>query len=76
MKRSSLDVPGPDSTVVADTINGSPQGKGNDSDGSEKRDSGSRVGTKFVGGKRVPSTPPQEGTPPRGVTLEDKPMDD
>lgn len=74
-KRASLDVPGPESVAIAEVANGSPQGKGNDSDG-EKRDSGSRIGTKFVGGKRVPSTPSPEGTPTRGVTLEDKPMDD
>ena len=32
-------------------------------------------GTRFVGGRRVPSSPPDESAP-RGVTLEDKPMDD
>lgn len=41
----------------------------------EKRDSFPRTGARFVGGKRVPATPPQEPTP-RGVTLEDKPMED
>ena len=78
VKRQSLDVPGPEgSTPVSETVNGSPQRKVTaDTDTSEKHDSGSRVGTKFVGGKRVPGTPPQEHTPPRGVTLEDKPMDD
>ncbi|KAK2598956.1 Rho-GTPase-activating protein 8 [Conoideocrella luteorostrata] len=75
-KRTSLDVPGPESGAIDEAVNGSPQGKGTDSDGSEKRDSGSRVGAKFVGGKRVPNSPPLDGTPTRGVTLEDKPMDD
>ncbi|GAO17010.1 uncharacterized protein UV8b_03180 [Ustilaginoidea virens] len=76
IKRASLDVPGPDGGAVADTANGSPQRRGSINDGSERRDSGPRVGTKFVGGKRVPSSPPLDGTPARGVTLEDKPMDD
>ncbi|KAG8413235.1 Rho-GTPase-activating protein 8 [Metarhizium acridum] len=76
LKRSSLDVPALDGAAPPDGANGSPQGKSTDSDGSDKRDSGSRVGTKFIGGKRVPGTPPQESTPSRGVTLEDKPMDD
>ncbi|KAG5951291.1 hypothetical protein E4U53_003429 [Claviceps sorghi] len=83
-KRTSLDVPGTDGGAIAEAINGShgshgsPKSKGNDSDG-DKRDSGSRIGTKFVGGKRVLSTPPLDEThetPTRGVTLEDKPMDD
>lgn len=34
-----------------------------------------RATAKFVGGQRVPATPPQESVS-RGVTLEDKPMDD
>ncbi|KFG85288.1 Rho-GTPase-activating protein 8 [Metarhizium anisopliae] len=76
LKRSSLDVPALDGGPPSDGVNGSSQGKSTDSDGSDKRDSGSRVGTKFIGGKRVPGTPPQESTPSRGVTLEDKPMDD
>ncbi|KID77582.1 Rho-GTPase-activating protein 8 [Metarhizium brunneum] len=76
LKRSSLDVPALDGGPPSDGVNGSPQGKSTDSDGSDKRDSGSRAGTKFIGGKRVPGTPPQESTPSRGVTLEDKPMDD
>ncbi|KAG5979860.1 hypothetical protein E4U55_004694 [Claviceps digitariae] len=75
-KRTSLDVPGSESSsVIAEIVNDSPKGKGNDSDG-DKRDSGIRVGTKFVGGKRMPSSPPLDDTPTRGVTLEDKPMDD
>ena len=32
-------------------------------------------GTRFVGGRRVPSSPPDDSAP-RGVTLEDKAMDD
>ncbi|POR33994.1 Rho-GTPase-activating protein 8 [Tolypocladium paradoxum] len=80
IKRSSLDVPGPEGIAsAADAVNGSSQAtKTTDSEtGSEKRDSGGRVGTKFVAGKRVPASPPQEVEPaPRGVTLEDKPMDD
>lgn len=75
-KRTSLEVPGSESGTVSEAVNGSPpKSKANDSD-ADKRDSGSRVGTKFVGGKRVPSTPPSDGTLTRGVTLEDKPMDD
>ncbi|OAQ77643.1 RhoGAP and Fes/CIP4 domain-containing protein [Purpureocillium lilacinum] len=78
IKRSSLDVPGPDGAANGDASNGAPQvPKSTDSEsGSEKRDSGGRVGTKFVGGRRVPASPPSESTPARGVTLEDKPMDD
>jgi hypothetical protein len=75
LKRSSLDVPGLEGTPVGDAVNGSSQAKSPDSDGSDKRDSGSRIGTKFVGGKRVPGTPPGDSTPPRGITLEDRPMD-
>lgn len=82
IKRSSLDVPDPEASVsasAADAVNGSSQAaKSSGSEtGSEKRDSGGRVGTKFVAGKRVPASPPQEAEPAtRGVTLEDKPMDD
>ncbi|TWU77519.1 hypothetical protein ED733_007303 [Metarhizium rileyi] len=76
LKRSSLDVPGPESAAVIDMINGSATAKSTDSDGSDKRDSGSHIGAKFIGGKRVPGTPPQDSTAHRGVTLEDKPMDD
>ena len=85
IKRSSLDVPDPESSAsaaaAADGVNGLSQttkSSGSDT-ASEKRDSGGRVGTKFVAGKRVPASPPQEvevEPTPRGVTLEDKPMDD
>ena len=83
IKRSSLDVPDPEGSIstaaAADVVNGTSQASkttGSET-GSEKRDSGGRVGTKFVAGKRVPASPPQEAEPaPRGVTLEDKPMDD
>lgn len=77
VKRSSLDVPATDGNGGADGANGTPQGpKSTDSEsGSEKRDSGSRIGTKFVAGRRIPASPPQASAP-RGVTLEDKPMDD
>ncbi|KAG5946886.1 hypothetical protein E4U59_002674 [Claviceps monticola] len=75
-KRTSLEVPGSESGTISEAVNSSPpKSKANDSDG-DKRDSGSRIGTKFVGGKRVPNTPPPDGTLTRGVTLEDKPMDD
>ncbi|KYK54321.1 Rho-GTPase-activating protein 8 [Drechmeria coniospora] len=80
MKRSSLDVPAAEGIANADgAVNGSAQPpKMSDSDSSsDRRDSGGRVGTgtKFVGGRRVPASPPHETTH-RGVTLEDKPMDD
>ncbi|KAK5993179.1 Rho-GTPase-activating protein 8 [Cladobotryum mycophilum] len=76
IKRSSLEVPGPDgsaATTAGDAVNGSSAASEAVPD---KRDSISRgPGTKFVGGRRVAATPPRESSP-RGVTLEDKPMDD
>jgi hypothetical protein len=79
VKRVSL---GPDAAAAAaanlDGVNDSEQHESEASagpEGHEKKDSASWSGTKFVGGRRVPSSPPSESTP-RGVTLEDKPMDD
>lgn len=80
---SALEVPGSEGVGLAiDTTNGSLQAsKTADAEvAGEKRDSGGRPGAKFVGGKRVAavsslSTPPPEAGP-RGVRLEDKPMDD
>lgn len=80
LNRGSLEVPSHEgSASPPDNANGSP-GKAADADtGRERTDSigkpNAGTGTKFVGGRRVPSTPPQDSSP-RGVTLEDKPMDD
>ncbi|KAM4055938.1 rhoGAP domain-containing protein [Hirsutella rhossiliensis] len=73
LKRTSLDVPSED----GDVANGSPQAsKTIDVEAAVETPSGNRTSTtKFVGGKRIPTSPPQEPAP-RGVTLEDKPMDD
>jgi hypothetical protein len=86
VKRTSLEVPGPE----GEAINGTSAGTGTDSpskltesinaadfSGDNKRDSWS--GTKFVGGKRVPATPsspPHDSPSIRGVTLEDRAIDD
>lgn len=75
LKRASLEVPGPESAGSPDATNGSEPSKTDADSGSEKRDSLPRTGAKFVGGRRVPATPPQDGSA-RGVTLEDRPMDD
>lgn len=80
-KRSSLDVPDGETTnglassgqppsAEAHAASNGVAGKEND-----KRDSMSgRTPTKFVGGRRVPASSPPSGE--RGVTLEDKPMED
>lgn len=73
-KRQSLEVPGGDGS---EPVNGDASKADGDST-AEKRDSLGRTGARFVGGKRVPATP---ATPPqepaaRGVTLEDKPMEE
>lgn len=71
IKRHSLEVPG----EGGDAVNGSEPTR---ADGeADKRDSLGRTGARFVGGKRVtaPATPPSEPAG-RGVTLEDKPMED
>ncbi|RFU73464.1 rho-gtpase-activating 8 [Trichoderma arundinaceum] len=76
IKRSSLEVPGPDgSTSPPDTTNGSPLKTELESEPVlEKRDSlGRGAAARF--GARVPATPPRESSP-RGVTLEDRPMAD
>lgn len=76
IKRSSLEVPGPDgSTSPPDVTNGSPLKTELDGEPTlEKRDSlGRGAAAKF--GTRAPATPPRE-TSPRGVTLEDRPMED
>ena len=69
MKRQSLDVPDPDADAAAAAASAS-----GGSDGGDDK----RTGTKFVAGKRVSATPdsPPVETANRGVTLEDKPMDD
>lgn len=79
-KRSSLDVP--DGGDLSNSSEGpTQQHKQTDSIGgskeSEKRDSissSNRTSAKFVGGRRVPTAPGSETS--RGVTLEDKPMED
>ncbi|PHH91038.1 hypothetical protein CDD83_1877 [Cordyceps sp. RAO-2017] len=74
LKRSSLDVPGAESYSNSDAANGSPPASktADDEAAAETRGRGS---TKFVGGRRPAASPPPESAP-RGVTLEDKPMDD
>ncbi|KAF7545281.1 hypothetical protein G7Z17_g9282 [Cylindrodendrum hubeiense] len=68
-KRHSLEVPGPEG---AEPVNAPEVVKSPDSEsGAEKRESFGRTTARFVGGKRVPVTPPSE----RGVTLEDRPME-
>ncbi|PHH64905.1 hypothetical protein CDD81_3762 [Ophiocordyceps australis] len=75
LKRSSLDVPADDGPAA----NGAPVSNG---DAETKRDSGSRIGAKFVAGRRIgavptmPAADADDAPPPRGVTLQDKPMDD
>lgn len=90
-KRSSLDVPDADGPngVSTPTLSETPLHKHTDSRSttttsgtattgrdSIHRDSVTRSSTKFVGGQRVPSSPPSSLESPRGVTLEDRPMDD
>lgn len=79
MNRHSLEVPADGAASPPETLNGAqppPAAEGN----RERTDSLSKsasagTGTKFVGGRRVPTSPPSEDNT-RGVTLEDKPMDD
>lgn len=71
IKRTSLEPPDSESTAGVDGANGSENGSADH----EKNDSGNWSGTRFIGGKRVPASPPDDSAP-RGVTLEDKPMDD
>lgn len=81
LKRVSLEVPGPEgSTPItsSEAVNGSsPVKTGVDNEASfDKRDGTGRSGSaKFVAGRRVPATPPREGSP-RGVTLEDRSIED
>ncbi|KAH7152503.1 hypothetical protein B0J13DRAFT_265801 [Dactylonectria estremocensis] len=68
-KRNSLEVPGGEG---ADPVNGADTVKSPEVEAApEKRESLGRTTARFVGGKRVPVTPPSE----RGVTLEDRPME-
>jgi hypothetical protein len=80
VKRASLEVPGQDGADSPETANGFDAVKTAEPEAiSDKRDStGSRTGgtgAKFVGGRRVPQSPPRESSL-RGVTLEDRAMDD
>jgi hypothetical protein len=92
VKRTSLEVPGPDGEAINGNSAGAGAGAGTGTDSpskltesinaadfssDNKRDSWS--GTKFVGGKRVPATPsspPQDSPSIRGVTLEDRAIED
>jgi hypothetical protein len=82
LKRSSLEVPGSfeASTGTPEPINGG-EVRGR-TDGSErdslieKRNSLGRSGARFVSGRRVQPSTPSTAEAPRGVTLEDRPMDD
>ncbi|KAH7166237.1 hypothetical protein EDB81DRAFT_638904 [Dactylonectria macrodidyma] len=67
-KRNSLEVPGGEG---AEPVNGADTVKSPEEAAPEKRESLGRTTARFVGGKRVPVTPPSE----RGVTLEDRPME-
>lgn len=76
IKRTSLEVPAPDgSTSPPDGTNGSPLKTEVEAEPVlEKRDSlGRGAAAKF--GAMAPATPPRESSP-RGVTLEDRAMDD
>ncbi|KJZ75542.1 hypothetical protein HIM_05005 [Hirsutella minnesotensis 3608] len=78
LKRTSLDVPSLDDAPPAETTNGSAQvPRTVDPEGTAdfREPNPARMSTRFIGGKRIPSSPPHEAAP-RGVTLEDKPMDD
>ncbi|OAA77419.1 Rho-GTPase-activating protein 8 [Akanthomyces lecanii RCEF 1005] len=73
VNRQSLEVPAEGSLTPPETLNGAaPAGEGN----RERTDSLTKgTPTRFVGGRRVPNSPPTDDGA-RGVTLEDKPMDD
>ena len=76
VKRSSLEVP---DSVGSPDVNGSGVPTGEDSPSQDKTHARGRSTTKFVGGQRISIPPQAENTTPpatRGVTLEDKPMDD
>jgi hypothetical protein len=77
LKRSSLEVPGQDGAAPADATNGVESRTAETGDETKRDSAGSKIGggTKFVGGRRVPQSPPQENNL-RGVTLEDRAMDD
>lgn len=65
MKRASLEVPGGDDSP--ESANGTSPITGHDR-------TDSKGGAKFVAGRRVPTSPPDDASP-RGVSLEDKPME-
>jgi hypothetical protein len=77
VKRASLEVPGADGMSSPD-LNGSGTAPGEDSPAqTDKSHARGRSTTKFVGGQRISVVPSAENTTPtRGVTLEDKPMED
>lgn len=79
VKRASLEVPGADGISSPD-LNGSGGSTGEDSPAqADKSHARGRSTTKFVGGQRISVPPSAENSTPlasRGVTLEDKPMDD
>lgn len=72
--RHSLEVPNEGSATPPEMLNGAqtPEGSRERTDSPTK---GAGTGTKFIGGRRVPTSPPLEDNS-RGVTLEDKPMAD
>lgn len=76
-KRSSLDVPDGEGPNGAEHSHRSTDsvGGGKENDKRDSMSSNNRQSAKFVGGRRVPTSPPSAESP-RGVTLEDKPMDD
>jgi hypothetical protein len=78
IKRSSLEVPGQDGYGSPDGTNGTDPSRAIDNElhGDNKRDSGGKSGTRFVGGRRVTNPSPPQESALRGVTLEDAPMAD
>ncbi|KAK0392199.1 hypothetical protein NLU13_1697 [Sarocladium strictum] len=80
VKRASLEVPGADGVSSPDTngFGGSP-GEDSPVPADKGHARGRASTTKFVGGQRISMPPPAENVAPttaRGVTLEDKPMED
>lgn len=73
LKRSSLDVPSEDGDGAHETAQAATRAA--DAEAPAETPSAGRASARFVGGRRIPASPPQEPAP-RGVTLEDKPMDD
>ncbi|KAM3427085.1 hypothetical protein MY4824_009649 [Beauveria thailandica] len=73
VNRNSLEVPAEGTSTPPEPVNGGIADEAGDRERTDSLTKGTP--TRFVGGRRVPNSPPiEEGV--RGVTLEDKPMDD